>query len=285
MRVLITGSKGTLGQYLIHAFDGHEVVGVDCNELDITDRDAVRSIMSRVRPDCVCNAAAYNAVDAVEEDATIAELVNGTAVGYLAAAAAASGASFVHFSTDYVFDGHAADGYDEYAKPQPVSAYGQSKLLGERAIVNVARTHPEWLWYCIRTSRLFGSAGASSASKRSFVDTMLELAATRDRLEVVDAEVSSPTYAEDLAKETVALAVAAPSTGIYHRTNDGACTWYEFARAVLECVDWKGKLVAVRSDAMQRAAMRPQRSVLITTKLPPLRTWRSAVRAYIASRK
>lgn len=272
-----------LGQELLRAFQGTEVIGWERHDCDIMNTAEVFAKLCALHPDICINTAAYNAVDAAEADAAPALAVNGTAVGTLAAASAAVGCSFVHFSTDYVFSGTKNEGYVEDDAPEPVSAYGRSKSAGEEAIQEVARTHPGWRWCLIRTSRLFGSQGSSANTKRSFVDTMVALSAMKDRLEVVDEEVSSPTYTSDLAAATRALVESDAPAGIYHRTNDGACTWYGFAREIFRITGWRGTLVPVSASAYPRPAKRPAHSVLRSTKLPPMRRWEEALAEYLSS--
>ncbi|MDO8599049.1 MAG: dTDP-4-dehydrorhamnose reductase [bacterium] len=281
MRVLIVGSNGMLGQELIRAFTGADVVGWDRADLDITDSDVVRARMAAVAPDVCINATAYNAVDCAEEDAALAVTVNGSAVGVLAAAAADSGAVFVHYSTDYIFDGTSRDGYSEDAIPNPINAYGRSKLAGERALREVAGVHPAWRWHLIRTSRLFGLQGSSASGKRSFVDTMVALSTTKDRLEIVDEEIASPTYAPDLAAATREMIERALPSGIYHRTNTGSCTWYGFAQEIFTRIGWRGTLVPVSASTYPRPAKRPAYSVLRSTKIPPMRRWEDALAEYL----
>lgn len=323
MRILIVGAQGMLGQELIRVFSDADVLAQDRPEIDITDPDGARARVISARPDILVNAAAYTAVDRAEAEEHLANAVNGTAVGTLARVAADLGATFVHYSTDYVFSGcrepsgspqytlpshkvacprpasdsgqsptaiglgfglrSEIDGYAEDAEPHPVNAYGRSKLLGERALAEVAATHPTWRWFCIRTSRLHGAPGSGGGAKRSFVDVMREQGATRDRIEVVDAETASPTYAPDLAAATRALIAGAPP-GVYHRTNDGSCTWYEFAREIFRITGWSGTLVPIPASAYPRPAVRPVSSILRTTKLPPMRRWEDALREYLAER-
>lgn len=282
MRVLIVGSNGMLGQELIRAFAGADVAGWDRGDLDITDSDAVRTRVAAFAPDVCVNATAYNAVDRIEEDYVLAMTVNGSAVGVLAAAAAEAGAVFVHYSTDYVFDGATRDGYAEDDAPNPVNAYGQSKLVGERALWEIAGMHPAWRWYLVRTSRLFGLHGLSASGKRSFVDTMVALSATKDRLEIVDEGIASPTYAPDLAAATRGMIERVLPSGIYHRTNAGSCTWYGFAQEILLRIGWCGTLVPVPASTYPRPAKRPACSVLRSTKIPPMRRWEDALAKYLA---
>ncbi|MBI4433520.1 dTDP-4-dehydrorhamnose reductase [Candidatus Uhrbacteria bacterium] len=284
MRVFILGGHGMLGGYLADTFSFAEVRQWGRSECDCTDADAVHAALETVRPDIVINAAAYTAVDRAEEEPDRADAINATAVAILANASAAVGATFVHCSTDYVFPGTSAVGWCEDDAPQPINAYGRSKARGEEQVRMIAAAHPAWSWYIVRTSRLFGRAGTSPSAKQSFLETILARARSQDRLEVVHAEMAAPTYAADLATAMLDLVRTRAASGIYHRTNDGGCTWYEFAAAALREVAWKGTLVPVPSRAYPRPARRPAYSVLKSTKLPPLRSWETALHAYLAHR-
>lgn len=281
MRVAIIGAKGMLGQELIRVFSDADVLAWDTAEIDITNPEMVLERVADARPAIIINSAAYNAVDRAEDEPEVAERVNGSAIKYLAEAAAKVNATFIHYSTDYVFDGTRVDGYGEDEETSPISAYGRSKRAGENALQAAAALHPDLRWYLIRTSRLFGVPASSVGAKRSFVDTMIALSKTRDRIEAVDAEMSSPTYVPDLAAATHAILMNQCSSGIYHRTNDGACTWYEFAQEIFRQINWRGELISVSASAFPRPAARPSYSVLQTTKLPPLRRWEDALEEYI----
>lgn len=281
MRVAIIGAKGMLGQELIRVFPDADVLAWDTAEIDITNAEMVRERITGAQPTVIINAAAYNAVDRAEEEQEVAERVNGTAVEYLASAAASIGATLVHYSTDNVFDGMRREGYKEDDITSPISAYGRSKRMGEDALRSASAAHPDLRWYLIRTSRLFGVPASSAGAKRSFVETMIILSKTRERIEAVDAEMASPTYAPDLAVATHAIVMDQCPSGIYHRTNDGVCTWYGFAQEIFRQIDWRGELVPVSADAFPRPAARPAYSVLQTTKLPPLRRWEIALEEYI----
>jgi dTDP-4-dehydrorhamnose reductase len=214
MKVLITGSDGTLGTALQRVFMAEQVTAWTLSDLDLSDLDSIAKKISSVRPELVINAAAFTDVDRAEQDERLATVVNGDAVGKLAAACASLGIRLIQFSTDYVFDGRQAGGYDEQAVPAPISAYGRSKYRGEQLLRQRGRD-----WLLIRTSRLFGRASGAD-SKLDFVRRMLALAKTEDVVTVVDDETSSPTYAEDLAG-AVATLVVEKANGVFHRTNDG----------------------------------------------------------------
>jgi dTDP-4-dehydrorhamnose reductase len=282
MKVLVLGARGMLGSCLVRTYADTDVLAWDREDLDITNAEDVQALVARANPDVVLNAVAYNDVDGAERSPEVAERVNGLAVRHLAEAALECGATFVHVSTDYVFDGLKVQGYAEHDAPKPRSVYGQSKLRGEQELLRFAKRYPGWRWYCIRTSRLFGPQGSSDVAKQSFVDTMAGLAVSRERVEVIDAEVSSPTYAPDLAHAARVLVDHGAVSGVYHRTNDGACTWHAWAKVVFATMGWKGVCVPVTPDAFPRLAIRPAHSILRTTKLPPMRRWEEAVEEYFA---
>jgi dTDP-4-dehydrorhamnose reductase len=277
-KVMIFGSKGMLGQELARVFSDMEVLGLDFDECDITDATAVDSILVHEKPHLVINAAAYNAVDKAEEEIEIANKVNGDAVGNFVRATHGLHIPFVHYSSDYIFDGTNQKGYTEDAVPNPISAYGQSKLRGEQQPYD---------FYCIRLSRLFGNAGGG---KKSFVDKMLDLAKDRDELHVVNEEFASPTYAPDLAQRTRDIVMTwNMDLGIYHAANHGACTWYAFAQEIFKQAHEVGllertpKLIPVSSSYYPRSAKRPAWSQLLNTKCESMRSWQEALREYLTS--
>ncbi|MFA5128374.1 MAG: dTDP-4-dehydrorhamnose reductase [Patescibacteria group bacterium] len=280
MKVLIIGAKGMLGQELAREFsgNGYEVLTWDKEEIDITKKDLVLEKIKSARPEIIINAAAYNAVDKIEEgEKDLAEAVNGYAVGNLSLTAEVVGAILVHYSTDYVFDGKEIDGYKEDDEPRPQSVYAASKLLGEGQLKNEK-------YYLIRTSRLFGKPATSEGAKKSFVDVMLKCAEEKDCLELVDEEVSSPTYVLDLAKRTREIIEWEKPFGIYHVTNSGCCTWYGWAKKTFELSGKSIKLAPVGAERFPRPAKRPKYSVLLNTKLPPMRKWEEALLDYLKTK-
>lgn len=288
-KVLITGAQGMLGQELVRAFSDYDVLAWDKEELDITDKEAVLEAVTNEQPAIVVNAAAYNMVDDAEEEPgmSIAEHVNGKAPGYLAEAARAVGALMVHISTDYVFGGQVEDAatqqpFVETDEPAPQSAYAKSKLMGEETTEAAGGN-----WYVIRTSRLYGKPALTAAGKKSFVDLMLSLAADRDTLQVVDEEIASPTYVYDLANQIRVLVDGAEAgeyePGIFHGTNEGACTWYEFAMETFKLTNTEIDVEPVPASQFPRPAARPPYSVIKNTKLPQMRSWQDALKEYLVS--
>ena len=276
MKILVIGAKGMLGQELVKVFSDQDVAAWDRQDCDITNKDEIQKKIRELGPDLIINAAAYNNVDKAEEEKAVADQLNGYAVGYLAKAAKEIDVPIVHYSTEYVFRGDNEEGYKEDNQPDPISAYGRSKHLGEIELVKNAEKY-----YLIRLSRLFGKMGEGENVKRSFVDTMLELAKTRDELDIVDEEVSSPTYAPDLAKRTREIIEGGCDYGIYYGSNQGSCTWYGFARQIFNDAQIDIKLNPVSGEKFPRPAKRPQYAVLLNTKLPEARPWQEALREYI----
>ncbi len=276
--LLIIGGHGMLGQDLARVFADLNPTVWDIEDIDITDDAMVRKKFADLKPKTIINAAAYNAVDNAEEHEgfVIAKKVNGDGPAILAKVAVEIDATLVHFSSDYVFDGLKEEGYSEEDEPNPQSGYAKSKLFGEHAVLQ-----SDVRGFVIRTCRLFGQPGASEGSKNSFVDTMLELAKTRNSLDVVDEEVASPTYTLDLAERVRFILDGEYEPGLYHVTNLGACTWYEFAQEIFHQAGIAIALEPVPASTFPRPAARPAFSILLNTKLPPMRTWQEALADHI----
>ena len=270
-RYLIAGAAGMLGRDLQAVLSGRNVTALTRADLDITDLAAV--VEAVAGHDVIINASAYTAVDNAETDEKRATAVNGTGAGNLAQAAAAIGATLVQYSTDYVFDGTATTPYPEDAPIDPVSAYGRSKALGEKLVTefNADRS------YIVRTAWLYGQHGPNFAS------TMLRLAGERDTLTVVGDQVGQPTWTVDLARATVLLLDSAAPFGIYHGTNSGQGSWFDFAQAIFVEVGLDPERVKPTTSAeFVRPAPRPSYSVLghnswIAAGLPAMRDWKEAL--------
>ncbi|MFV9429487.1 dTDP-4-dehydrorhamnose reductase [Rhodococcus aetherivorans] len=277
--VLVTGARGQLGRHLVNrgTAAGIPIRGVGSSEVDITDPQAVAAA---VEPgSVVINAAAYTAVDAAETDEDRAAVVNRTGPGVLAAVCADKGARLVHVSTDYVFAGDATEPYRVDAPTGPRTAYGRTKLAGERAVLEALPTA-----HVVRTAWVYTGDG------NDFVATMRRLEGERDTLRVVDDQRGCPTYARDLADGLLELASRADGIpgGILHATNAGEATWFDLARAVFEEIGADPERVhPCRSDEFVRPAPRPAYSVLddsawIGAGLTPFRPWREALHEAIA---
>lgn len=262
IKTLIIGSGGMLGSDLCKVFP--DAVKLAHRELDITNREQVLKSIQGIKPDVVINAAAYTDVDGCEDNRQLALQINGYGPGYIAEACSKIGAKLVHFSTDYVFDGSRNE-YVESATPNPINAYGQSKLLGEQKIAENTNNYR-----IIRISWLFGIYG------RNFVETMLKLSSQMNKVKVVNDQFGKPTYTVDLANRIKDILELEP--GVYHLTNEGVCSWYEFASAIISNV------VPCTSDEFSRKAKRPKYSVLVNTKTGPMRHWKEALRSYMKER-
>jgi len=278
MNILIVGHKGMLGSDLLIrlAMAGHEVTGRDIDELDITSREACREAVGEAAPDAVINAAAYTNVDGCESDREGCFAVNARGVENLALACRDRGIRMVHFSTDYVFDGRKGTPYREDDPCGPLNVYGESKREGERLLMEATEN-----FLLIRTAWLYGRGG------KNFVRTILEKAATTDRLEVVADQVGSPTYSWDLAG-AVCLLLEGGQRGIFHITNRGTTSWYAFARKILELAGKTAVAVSpVTTERFPRPAVRPRYSVLSSRRFTEatgrtLRFWPLALEEFLS---
>jgi len=275
MRILLIGKKGMLGQELLSVFKDHdEIIAVGHEDLDITNKTAVKDLLDDVKPDLVINAAAFTYVDDCEIKRDFVMEVNGNANGYLAQICKELNAYLLYLSTDYVFDGTKKEGYNEEDVPSPLNVYGESKLLGEKLIQQNTDK-----FYIFRTSWLFGMQG------RNFVKTILELSKEKKEITVVDDQFGKPTYTKDLAlgiynfvhKEEGIL----PESGIYHLSNEQAVSWYEFAKEVFKIKGINIEVKPISTDDFARPAKRPVFSILNNNKLPKLRSYKEALREYL----
>ncbi len=285
--ILLVGSKGMLAHALRRSLArrGLACTGVDQENCDITDRDSVNATFRRVSPTLVLNCAAYTAVDKAEQEEDLATRINGQGPGNLAAACREHGATLVHYSTDFVFDGQGTRPYREEDPPKPVSAYGRSKLAGEVAIGNSG--HADWL--ILRTSWLYGPAG--EAGSRPFPKIILDAAKAGKPLRVVNDQRGTPTFTFDLAEATLDL-LEKGARGLFHATNGGETSWFDFAQATCECFQVTPcELTPITADDWAKtkpdSARRPAYSVLELSKLQealarPMRPWNDALRDYCA---
>jgi len=276
MKTLILGAKGMLGQELVKTFADHDLRAWDREECDVLSSDCEGKIKT-FAPKLIVNVASYNDVDGAEgEGKEIAFALNAEAPGRLARMAREIDATFVHFGTDFVFDG-AKGSYSEDDVPNPISVYGTSKLKGEQAVLaSGARA------YVIRLARLFGKPAASEGGKKSFVDIMLDLATKKDHLDLVDDEIASPTYAPDLAAATRRIIETMPP-GLYHAANAGKCSWYEFASEIFRLRNISIDISFVSGKMFPRPASRPHDASLVSVKLSSQRSWQDALREYLST--
>lgn len=258
--ILITGANGQLGSEIRVAsaqFPQFRFFFTDVTELDICNREAVHAYMAENHIDVIVNCAAYTAVDKAEDDAETCYRINRDAVKNLAEAAREYKLDIIHVSTDYVFDGKSYLPYTEVMPVNPSSVYGKSKLEGERILMEIC---PEAV--IVRTSWLYSSFG------NNFVKTMLRLGQERDKLNVIFDQVGTPTYAADLAVALLSiLAAGKPAAGIYHYSNEGVCSWYDFTRSIHRLAGISCDLVPIESKEYPVRTPRPHFSVLNKAKI------------------
>jgi dTDP-4-dehydrorhamnose reductase len=279
MRVLITGAKGQLGSDLLRVLSPHhEVTGFSHQELPVENIEAVLKKVFDVKPDLVVHAAAYTYVDDCEKNPEKAYLINALGTRNVVLASQKVRAKLLYISTDYIFDGEKKKPYFEFDPPNPLSVYGKSKLAGEWFVQNLLNE-----FYIVRTSWLYGLNG------RNFVKTIFELAENKPFLEVVEDQVGSPTYTLDLAKK-IAEIIESDYFGVYHITNQGYCSWFDFARKILKLSGVNKEVKPVKTEDFPRPAKRPKFSVLENFVLKNsgfslLRNWEEALLDFLTELK
>lgn len=274
MRVLLIGANGMLGKDLVRQWKDDELISATSRDADIRDYEQVERLITGTRPEWVLLTAAYTDVDGSERDPDAAFAVNATGTENVAKLAGKYGSKLLYISTDYVFDGRGSRPYEPGDSVAPINVYGESKARGERAVQESVKE-----WCIVRTSWLFGANGAS------FPEKILRAAETRPELSVVSDQVGSPTYTRDLAAAICSL-VHADARGFVNVTNDGTCSWFEFAKEILRQAG-KGAVPVKPIDTVQaaRAAKRPAYSVLSPAALHALgihvRHWHAALADYL----
>ena len=281
MRVAVVGARGQLGAAVAHEFQSdHKVIALAHADLDIHDPVAVQTTMSRSTPDVIINCAAYNAVDAAEDQPLEALRTNAIAVRNLARTAAAVGAVFIHCSTDFVFDGTAERPYVEDDQPNPRSVYAASKLLGEWFAADVPRH------YVLRVESLFGRAPGGPPAKGS-VHGIVEALRRGAIARVFEDRTVSPTYVPHAARAMRELLERGAPTGLYHCVSSGHCTWLEFALAAAEGLGVEPRVQAVRVAEVTLRAERPKYCALSNARLAAigveLPTWQAALKEYLST--
>ena len=262
LNILITGARGQLGSSLrqLGSVSPNNYLATDVAELDITDAGAVLRAVREQGIDVIVNCAAYTDVERAEDDEPTAELLNHKAAGNLAAAAKATGATLFHVSTDYVFDGTAHTPYTEDGTPSPLGAYGRTKLAGERAVMASGCRY-----LIFRTAWLYSEYG------NNFLKTMLRLTSERDTLQVVFDQIGTPTYAGDLALALFSIIESeryAGNEGVYHFTDEGVCSWYDFATEIAAAAGHDScHIIPCHTSEFPTKAARPAYSVLDKTKI------------------
>ncbi|MDI6677817.1 dTDP-4-dehydrorhamnose reductase [Bacillus wiedmannii] len=276
MKILVTGYNGQLGYDVVKRGEkqGLEMQGIGIGDLDITNESAVYEFVDNVKPDAIIHCAAYTAVDKSEDDKDLCWNVNVDGTKYLATAAKKLNAKFVYISTDYVFDGEGTHEFVEIDTPNPVGYYGLTKYEGEKVVRSLMDNN-----FIVRISWVFGING------NNFIKTMLRLGETRDELNVVGDQIGSPTYTYDLARLLVDMVVT-EKYGTYHATNEGFCSWAEFAQEIFETAGEDVKVNSITTEEYPTRAVRPKNSRMSKQKLidngfKPLPTWQEAVKHYI----
>lgn len=276
MKVLVTGVKGQLGYDVMAelARRNIEAIGVDIDEMDITDKISVEKVIGEAAPDVVVHCAAYTAVDAAEDNEALCRRVNADGTRNIAEVCKKLDCKMVYISTDYVFDGQGTRPWEPDDERHPLNVYGQTKYEGELAVQeNLSR------YFIVRIAWVFGRNG------KNFIKTMLKLAETHDKLTVVNDQFGSPTYTYDLAKLLVDM-IQTDKYGIYHATNEGICTWYEFACEIFRQAGVKIEVEPVPASEYPAKAKRPENSRLDKSKLTEngferLPSWQDALTRYL----
>jgi dTDP-4-dehydrorhamnose reductase len=279
MKITLLGANGQLGRDLQTALRAYGVTPLTRNEVDVTDSARTRAMLMDLRPNVILNTTAYHRVDDCESQPELAFQVNAHAVLNLVRIANDLDAVLVHISTDYVFDGNARQPYTENSQPFPLSVYANSKLAGEFLIRATSKKY-----FLIRTCGLYGVAG-SHGKGGNFVEMLIAKAKRGESIRVVNDQVVTPTYTVDLANQ-IARVVPTTHYGLYHMTNEGSCTWYEFANAIFELSGIDADLSPTTSELYNSPAIRPRYSVLENARLKELglnemRHWREALAAYL----
>jgi dTDP-4-dehydrorhamnose reductase len=282
LKIAIFGVEGQLGRDLQAQLSDFDVVEMLYESVDITDGERVRSAVDGVAPDWVINAAAMTHVDRCESERDLAFAVNAEGARHVARAAAANGAKLIHISTDYVFDGKKTTPYVETDTPGPINVYGESKLGGEKYVESECP-----LYYIVRTSGLYGRHECWG-KRTTFVRTMLRLARDHTRLKVVNDEVLTPTYTEELASHVRRIVENHPPAGIYHATNEGRCSWFDFATEIFRLSNIPIEIEPIPAAEWGAPARRPAWSVLDNGALEAaglngFTSWKDALARYLAS--
>ncbi|BFT75358.1 dTDP-4-dehydrorhamnose reductase [Paenibacillus sp. P36] len=275
MKILVTGANGQLGQDIVKILgSNHEIYGFGREQLDITNEYQCLEVLESLNPDIVIHSAAYTAVDLAETEEDKAYEINAFGTRNLAVAAEKVGAKLCYISTDYVFDGTGTTPYREYDNTNPQSIYGKSKRAGELLVQTLSTKY-----FIVRTSWVYGLYGAN------FVKTMLKLAQDRDSLKVVNDQFGSPTYTVDLANFLEQL-VRTERYGIYHASNTGVCSWFDFAGAIFEESGKKINVMPCSTEEFPRPAPRPRFSAMEHMAIrangfEDLRPWREGLQAFL----
>lgn len=276
MRIVVTGVKGQLGHDVVNELKKRQyidVFGIDIEDLDITDADSVVRYFDSIRPNVIMHCAAYTAVDKAEDNEEICNRVNVTGTKHLVQAAQKHDSKFVYISTDYVFDGDKEKPYEVTDKPNPMSVYGKTKYLGELETLKYTKH------FIVRISWVFGKNGFN------FVKTMLRLGKEKPQLGVVNDQFGSPTYTYDLSRLLVDM-IETSKYGIYHATNEGTCTWFDFTKEIFRISGIEIPVLPIESSQYPTRAMRPKNSVMSKDSIDQngfmrLPNWKDALERYL----
>ncbi len=279
MKIILIGADGQLGTDLQKIIPSKELIPLTIADIDVTDNAQVERVILKYKPDAIINTAAFHRVDDCENQDEMALKVNGIGVKNLCLACKKDNVTLCHISTDYVFDGTKRTPYVEGDLPRPGTAYGISKLVGEYYIQYLLKNY-----LIIRSSGLFGVAGCQATNRRNFIEMMLHLAKEKGKVRVVTDQIVSPTYTMDLARKIYQLLIL-KKFGLFHITNNGQCSWYDFAEKIFELTKTKVKLEKTTTSEFEAKAQRPAYSVLDNfnlrqQNLDDLQTWDQALKAY-----
>lgn len=276
MRVLVTGVKGQLGYDIVNALkkENIEAIGVDIDEMDITDETSVNTCITQSNVDAIIHCAAWTAVDLAEDKVEQCRRVNKDGTANIVKVCQKLDLPLMYFSTDYIFNGQGETPWDEYGEAEPLNVYGLTKCEGELEVKKLQK------YFIIRISWVFGING------KNFVKTMLRFGKEKGEVNVVNDQIGSPTYTYDLAKLCVDM-IQSDAYGIYHATNEGYCSWYEFTKEIYRVAGIDVKVNPVSSDAFPAKAKRPSNSRMNKTQLDKhsfkrLPSWQDALKRYIS---
>jgi dTDP-4-dehydrorhamnose reductase len=284
MKILITGSNGQLGKKLADILkNGHQLILTDIDNMDITNSKAVEKRVSEYKPDYIIHSAAYTQVDNAESNIDTCRKINYLGTKNIATIAKKYDIKLIYISTDFVFDGSKTVPYNENDEPRPLSVYGLTKYEGEEFIKNTCNKY-----YIIRTSWLFGEIPKGHPGT-NFVETIIKLAKERTDLSVVSDQIGSPTYTGDLVKVILEIINKKPEFGIYHFSGTNECSWYDFAKEILEQEKIKIDLKQIKSDQYPQKAKRPTYSYLDKKKIENalnirVRSWKDMLNEYLQNR-
>jgi dTDP-4-dehydrorhamnose reductase len=284
MKTAVIGADGQLGTDVVKAFaaNGDEVIPLTHSDIELSDKESVSNRLNELRPALIVNTAAMHHVEKCEQEPDKAFAINGLGVRNLALSAKQIGATLMHVSTDYVFDGERTTPYEETDAPRPLNAYGNSKLCGEYFVRSTMKEH-----FILRTSAVYGKSPCRAKGGLNFIELMMKLARERGEVRVVDNEIVSPTSTKDIARQMVALS-RSDAYGLYHATAEGSCSWYAFAREIFDRRSTSVNLLVAGPNEFPIKVPRPRYSVLENSGLKRIglnrfRTWQEGLQEYFSN--